>query len=93
MLSNDIKKKRLLGGNPAQKEKKIIFAFFFPYLLFFTFYFIFVILFYSFSFISTLKTMLCLKCGGIKGILVFFVIFQKKNLCLIFLNSHWFMRL
>jgi len=68
-----------MGGNPSQKEKKIIFAFFFPYLLFFTFYFIFVILLYSFSFISRLKTMLCLKCGGIKGILVFFVIFQKKK--------------
>jgi len=76
--ANDIKQKRLLGGNPAQKEKKIRFAFFFPYLLFFAFYFIFIILLYSFSFISTLRTMLCLKCGGIKRILVFFVIFQKK---------------
>jgi hypothetical protein len=77
--ANDIKQKRLLGGNPAQKEKKNRFAFFFPYLLFFTFYFIFIILLYSFSFISTLRAMLCFKCQGIKRILVFFVIFQKKN--------------
>jgi hypothetical protein len=70
-LANDIKQKRLLGGNPAQKEKKNIFAFFFPYLLFFAFYFIFVILLYSFSFISTLRTMLCFKCGAIGRMLVF----------------------
>jgi hypothetical protein len=62
--ANDLKQKRLLGGNPAQ-EKKNRFAFFFPYLLFFAFYFIFVILLYSFSFISTLGTMLCFKCGDI----------------------------
>jgi hypothetical protein len=62
--ANDLKQKRLLGGNPAQ-EKKNKFAFFFPYLLFFAFYFIFVILQYSFSFISTLRTMLCFKRGGI----------------------------
>jgi uncharacterized membrane protein (DUF485 family) len=74
-LANDIKQKRLLGGNPTQKakKKKNRFAFFFPYLLFFAFYFIFVILLYSFSFISTLRTMLCLKCWGIERILVFFV--------------------
>jgi len=41
--ANDIKQKRLLGGNPT-KEKKIQICFLFPYLLFFTFYFIFVIL-------------------------------------------------
>jgi hypothetical protein len=59
--ANDIKQKRLLGGN----QKKIFkFAFFFLYLLFFTFYFMFVILLYSFSFISTLRTILCLKCVG-----------------------------
>ena len=62
--ASDIKQKRLLGGNPAQ-EKKNRFAFFFPYLLFFAFYFIFVTLLYSFSFISTLRTMLCFKCGDI----------------------------
>jgi len=46
--ANDLKQKRLLGGNPAQKRKKNRFAFFFPNLLFFAFYFIFVILLYSF---------------------------------------------
>jgi hypothetical protein len=72
--ANDINQKRLLGGNLAQKEKKIRFALFFPYLLFFTFYFIFVILLYLFSFISTLRTMLCLKYRGIERILIFFVV-------------------
>ena len=33
--ANDIKQKRLLGGNPAQKKKKNRFAFFFPNLFFF----------------------------------------------------------
>jgi len=33
--ANDIKQKRLLGGNPAQKEKKNRFAFFLPYLFIF----------------------------------------------------------
>jgi len=81
--ANDIKQKRLLGGNPAQKKTDLLS--FSHYLLFFAFYFIFVILQYSFSFISTLRAMLCLKCGGIGRMLVFFVIFQKKNkLCLIF---------
>jgi len=81
--ANDIKQKRLLGGNPAQKKNRFAF-FFFPYLLFFAFYFIFVILLYSFSFISTLRTMLCFKCGGIGRILVFLFSFsllslKKKN--------------
>jgi len=42
--ANDIKQKRLLGGNPAQKEKKKHICFPFPYLLFFAYY-----LFLSFS--------------------------------------------
>jgi len=71
---NDIKQKHLLGANPAQKKKKNRFAFFFPYLLFFAFYFTFIILLYYFSFISTLRTILCLKCGGIEIILIFFVV-------------------
>jgi hypothetical protein len=88
--ANDIKQKRLLEGNLAHKKIRFVF---FPYHLFFAFYFIFVILLYSFSFISTLRTMLCLKCGGIKRILIFFVIFrilvffvvfQKKNLIFLF---------
>jgi len=87
------KTKVLTRRQPITKRKKIRFAFFFPYLLFFTFYFIFVILLYSFSFISTFRTILCFKCGGIKRILVFFVVFQNKYLCLIILNSHWFMRI
>jgi len=72
--ANDIKQKRLLGGNPAHKnKKKIRFAFFFLFFLFFAFYFIVVILFYFFSSISTLRTMLRLKCGDIERILVFFI--------------------
>jgi ABC-type xylose transport system permease subunit len=66
--ANNIKQKRLLGGNLAQKEKKNQIFFLFP------FYFIFVILLYSFSFISTLRTMLCLKYRGIERILIFFVV-------------------
>ena len=70
--ANDIKQKRLLGGN----QKKIFkFAFFFLYLLFFTFYFMFVILLYSFSFISTLRTILCLKCVGGGEYWIFFIVF------------------
>jgi len=89
--TNDIKQKHLLRGNLA-KEKKIRFALFCSYLLFFAFYFIFVILLYFFSFISTLRTMLCLKCGGIGRILIFFVV--SKNIYMFdLLNSHWFMRI
>jgi len=93
MPSQWYKTKALTGRQPSTKRKKFRFAFFFPYLLFFTFYYIFVILLYSFSFISTLKTMLCLKCGDIERILVFFVALKKTILYLIFLNSHWFMRI
>jgi hypothetical protein len=94
MLSQWHKIKVLTRRQPITKRKKIRFAFFFPYLLFFIFYFNFIILLYSFSFISTLRTMLCLKCGGIKRIFVFFVVFfLKKNLCLIFFKSHWFIRI
>jgi hypothetical protein len=75
--ANDIKQKHLLGGNPTKKKSDLLS--FFPYLLFFAFNFIFVILLYSFSFISTLMTMLCFKCGGIGKILVFFVVFKKKK--------------
>jgi hypothetical protein len=67
--ANDIKQKRLLGGNPAHKnKKKIRFAFFFLF-----FYFLHFTLFLSFSSISTLRTMLRLKCGDIERILVFFI--------------------
>jgi hypothetical protein len=90
--ANDIKQKRLLGGNPTTKQKKSN-LFFFPYLLFFIFYFIFVILLYSFSFILTLRTMLCLKCGGTERILVFFVVSNKKKFKFYLLNSYWFMRI
>jgi len=86
------KTKALTGRQP--NKKKFIFAFFFPYLLFFTLYFIFVILLYFFSFISTLRTMLCLKCGGIRRILFFFCLKkQKKKSKFYLLNSHWFMRI
>jgi hypothetical protein len=82
--ANDIKQKHLLGGNLAQKKKKTIrFAFFFPYLLFVTFYFIFVIFLYFFSFISILRTMVCLKCEVIERILVFFVVFSKNKRVLV----------
>jgi len=70
--ANDIKQKRLLGGNPAQK--KIRFAFFF------SLSFIFAFFLYSFSFISTLRTMLCFKCGGIGRILVFLFLFSLLSL-------------
>jgi hypothetical protein len=80
----------------ASQKKKTDLLSFFSYLLFFTFYFIFVILLYSFSFISTLRTMLCLKCRGIERILVFFVVpkkTKKKEFKFYLLNSHWFMRI
>ena len=47
--ANDIKQKRLLGGNPAQKEKNQI-CFLFPYLLFFRIF----IYFLSFSYVPLL---------------------------------------
>jgi len=47
--ANDIKQKRLLGGNPAQKEKKNRFAF--HSLIF---YFSYFTLFLSFSYIPSL---------------------------------------
>jgi hypothetical protein len=72
--ANDIKQKRLLGGNPAQKEKNQI-CFLVPYLLIFSHFNLFSVIFLcSFAFISTLRTMLCFKCGGIGRILVFFVV-------------------
>jgi hypothetical protein len=91
--ANDIEQKHLLGGNPTQKEKKIRFAFFFLYLLFFC-----ILLYFGHSliflfFFSTLRIMLCLKCGGIERILIFFFCVKKKHLCLIFLNSYWFIRI
>jgi len=77
--ANDIKQKCLLGGNPTQKEKK-------SDLLSFSiiFYFLHFTLFLSFSYISFLLFQhwgqcCCLKCGGIKRILVFFVIFFYKK--------------
>jgi hypothetical protein len=47
--ANDIKQKRLLGGNPAKKEKKSDLLFFFP-----VFYFSHFTLFLSFSYIPFL---------------------------------------
>jgi len=102
--ANDIKQKSLLGGNPTKKNR---FVFFLPYLLFFAFYFMFFILFYSFYFISTLRTMLCLKCGGGFWFPLLFlcVLLEleeliKKYLCFPTLSikfylfiSHWFMRI
>jgi hypothetical protein len=81
VLSQWDKTKALIERQP---NKKIRFAFFFPYLLFFAFYFIFVIFLHSFSFISILRTMLCLKCRSIEIILIFFVVFQKQNPSFIF---------
>ena len=94
--------KALIRRQP--KKKKFRFAFLFPYLLFFTFNFMFVILLYSFSFILTLRTMLCLKCGGIWRVFVFFFLccfYVKKNIYVFFtlsitfylLNPHWFIRI
>jgi len=51
--ANNKKQKCLLGGNPAQIKNR--FAFFFPYLLFFAFYFIFFILFNHLSQKANLK--------------------------------------
>jgi hypothetical protein len=70
-MSSQWHKTKALTGRQPNTKKKNRFAFFFPYLLFFAFYFIFVILQYFFSFISTLRTMLCFKCGGIGRMLVF----------------------
>jgi hypothetical protein len=79
--ANDIEQRHLLGGNIT---KKIISdLFYFPLsFIFCILLYVFVIFLYSFSFISTLRTMLCLKCGGIWRILVFFVVsVSKKYLC------------
>jgi len=73
------KTKVLTGRQPSTKRKKIRFAFFFPYLLFFVFYFIFVILLCSFSFTSTLRTMLCLKVWGYWENFNFLCCFSKKK--------------
>lgn len=74
--ANDIKQRRLLGGSPAQKKKSDLLSFSLSF-IFSHFNLFSVILLCSFAFISTLRTMLCFKCGGIGRILVFFVIFQK----------------
>jgi len=50
--ANDIKPKRLLGGNPTQKEKKNQICFLFPYLLFI--FFLHFNLFLSFSYVPLL---------------------------------------
>jgi hypothetical protein len=97
MSSQWHKTKALTERQPSKKKKNQI-CFLFPYLLFFAFYFIFVILLYSFSFISTLRTMLCFKCGGIGRMLVFlfwFSLLLKKKQIFMFdlLNSYWFMRI
>ena len=51
--ANDIKQKRLLGGNPAQKEQNQI-CFLFPYLLFLFLFFRILIYFLSFSYVPLL---------------------------------------
>jgi len=70
-MSSQWHKTKALTRRQSSKKKKIQICFLFPYLLFFSFYFIFFILLYSCSFISTLRTMLCFKCGGIGRMLVF----------------------
>ena len=78
-MSSQWHKTKALTGRQPNKRKKNQICFLFPYLLFFAFYFIFVVLLYSFSFISTLRTMLCFKCGGIGRIFLFFVVLKKKS--------------
>jgi hypothetical protein len=91
--ANEIKQK-VLTGRQSNKKKKNRFAFFFSYLFFFTFSFMFGILFYSFSFISTLRTMLCLKCvwrgGGEFWFSLFFlcVLLELKETINIFLKKY-----
>jgi hypothetical protein len=97
MSSQWHKTKALTGRQPSKKKKNQI-CFLFPYLLVFAFYFIFIIPLYSFSFISTLRTMLCFKCGGIGRMLIFVFDFlycsnKKKNSMFDLLNSYWFMRM
>jgi len=68
MPSQWYKTKALTGRQPSTKRKKFRFAFFFLifYFLHFTIFFSFSYI--PFSFISILKTMLCLKCGDIERI-------------------------
>jgi hypothetical protein len=90
--ANEIKQKVLTGRQSNKKKNR--FAFFFSYLFFFTFSFMFGILFYSFSFISTLRTMLCLKCvwrgGGEFWFSLFFlcVLLELKETINIFLKKY-----
>ena len=80
--ANDTKQKRFLGGNPNTKKNQICFPFPLSFILFLFFSFL------SFSYIpfllfSTLRTMLCFKCGGIEKMSVFLfcfsLFFQKKR--------------
>jgi len=99
MPSQWYKTKALTGRQPNTKRKKFRFAFFFPYLLFFAFYYIFVILLYSFFFYFNIEDNVVFKVWGYWENYIslttnfYFLCCVKKNLCLIFLNSHWFMRI
>ena len=89
------KTKALTRRQPSTKKKNRFAFFFFPY-LFFSHFTLFLSFSNIFLFISTLRTMLCFKCGGIgriwfsyfRFLLVFLFSFSllslKKKLCLIF---------
>jgi len=64
--ANDIKRKRLLGGNPTQKEKENQICFLFPLSFIFCILLCFWHSLIFIYFISTLRTMLCLKCGVLR---------------------------
>ena len=102
MSSQGHKAQALTGRQPNTQKNQICLLF--PFL-----YFSHFISFLSFSYIpiilfSTLRTMLCFKCGGIGKMLIFlfwlYLFFpkreerkKKKNLWLIVLNSYWFLRI
>jgi hypothetical protein len=74
MSSQWHKTKALTGRQPSTKGKKLDLLSFSLSFIFSHFSLFSVILLCSFAFISTLRTMLCFKCGGIGRILVFFVV-------------------
>jgi len=81
--ANDIKQKRLLGGNPTQKKLDLLS---FPLIFYFCHSLIF--LFFYFN----IEDNVVFKVWGYWENFCFLCC-VKKNLCLICLKSHWFMRI
>jgi hypothetical protein len=86
--------KALTRRQPNTKRKKKLDLLSFSFIFyFFAFYFILVILLYSFFFYFNIEDNVVFKVWGYWENFDYFFCVKKKHLCLIFLNSYWFIRI